>query len=61
MITSEYTGKYKRFVQGVISEDAFRSYLMLSLSKEDLIDLIIKGAISLKKAVAIGEPLQVNT
>jgi hypothetical protein len=61
MITGEYMRKYKRFVQGLISEDAFRSYLILSLSKGDLIDLIVKGAISLKKAVSIGEPLKVNT
>lgn len=48
--------KYKRFVQGIISEEEFRKYLVLSLSKNDLIDIIVSGAKSLKKAVAIGEP-----
>ena len=48
--------KYRRFVQGVISEEEFRRYLTLTLSKEDLINLIVAGAISLRMAVAIGEP-----
>jgi hypothetical protein len=61
MITGEYVSKYKRFVQGIISEDDFRRFLMLSLSKGDLIDLIIHRALSMKRAVSIGEPLQVKT
>jgi len=51
----EYQRKYKRFVQGLISEEDFRRYLMLSLSKEDLIDVIVSGAKSLRSAVSIGE------
>jgi hypothetical protein len=61
MITSEYTRKYKRFVQGLISEEDFRRYLMLSLSKAELVDIILQGAKSLRKAVSIGEPLRINT
>ena len=61
MITSEYARKYKRFVQGLISEEDFRRYLTLSLSKEDLIAILMQGAKSLRKAVSIGEPLTVNT
>ena len=57
----EYQRKYKRFVQGVISEEEFRRYLALSLSKEDLIDIIVSGAKSLRRAVAIGEPLEVKS
>ena len=52
-----YRRKYRRFVQGLISEDEFRRYLTLSLSKKDLIDLVVSGAKSLRKAVAIGEAL----
>ena len=61
MIASEYTRKYKRFVQGLISEEEFRWYLTLSLSKADLIDIILHGATSLRHAVSIGEPLEINT
>ena len=57
---NEYQMKYKRFVQGVISEEEFRRYLTLSLTKEDLIDLILLSAKSLRSAVAIGEPLEVD-
>ena len=56
----EYQKKYKRFVQGVISEDEFRRYLALSLSKEDLINIVVSGAKSLRRAVAIGEPMEVK-
>jgi len=51
----EYERKYKRFVQGLISEETFRSYLLLSMSKKDLIDIVVSGAKSLRRAVAIGE------
>ena len=57
---NEYQRKYRRFVQGMISEEEFRKYLILSLSKKDLIDIIVSGAKSLRKAVAIGEPLEVK-
>jgi hypothetical protein len=57
---AEYQIKYRRFVQGLISEEDFRSYLVISLSKDDLINIIIAGAKSLRKAVAIGEPLEVK-
>ncbi|MEE8322561.1 MAG: hypothetical protein V3R57_02925 [Candidatus Bathyarchaeia archaeon] len=56
----EYQRKYKRFVQGVLSEAKFRRYLALSLSKEDLINIVISGAKSLKRAVAIGDPVEVT-
>jgi hypothetical protein len=56
----EYQRKYKRFVQGVISEEEFRRYLALSLSKEALIDIVVSGAKSLRRAVAIGEPMEVK-
>jgi hypothetical protein len=56
----EYQQKYKRFVQGVISEEEFRRYLALSLSKEALINIIVSGAKSLRRAVAIGEPMEVK-
>jgi hypothetical protein len=56
----EYQRKYKRFVQGVISEEEFRRYLALSLSKDDLIDIVVSGAKSLRRAVAIGEPKEVT-
>jgi len=56
----EYQRKYKRFVQGVISEEEFRRYLALSLSKDDLIDIVVSGAKSLRRAVAIGEPMEVT-
>ena len=61
MIASEYRRKYKRFVQGLVSEEDFRRYLMLSLSKKDLVDLIVQGALSLRNAVSIGESLHVNS
>ncbi|MBL7118437.1 hypothetical protein ISS96_00290 [Candidatus Bathyarchaeota archaeon] len=54
----EYERKYKRFVQGLISEGAFRSYLLLSMSKKDLIDIVVSGAKSLRRAVAIGEVVE---
>ena len=56
----EYQSKYKRFVQGVISEEEFRRYLTLSLSKKDLVEIVVSGAKSLRKAVAIGEPLEIK-
>jgi hypothetical protein len=56
----EYHMKYKRYVQGIISEEEFRRYLVLSLSKNDLIDIIVSGAKSLKRAVALGEPLGIE-
>jgi hypothetical protein len=56
----EYQQKYKRFVQGVLSEAEFRRYLALSLSKDDLINIVVSGAKSLKRAVAIGEPIEVT-
>lgn len=57
---NEYQRKYRRFVQGMISEEDFRKYLALSLSKKDLIDIIVSGAMSLRNAVAIGEPLKIK-
>jgi hypothetical protein len=56
----EYQLKYKRFVQGVISEEEFKRYLFISLSKEDLMEIVIAGAKSLRKAVSIGESLGVT-
>jgi hypothetical protein len=56
----EYQRKYKRFVQGVISEEEFRRYLTLSLSKADLINIVVSGAKSLRKAVAIGDVLEIE-
>jgi hypothetical protein len=56
----EYKIKYKRFVQGLISEDEFRTYLTLSRSKSDMIDIIVTGAKSLRRVVALGEPLEVK-
>jgi hypothetical protein len=56
----QYQKKYKRFVQGLISEDEFRRYLTLSLSKNDLINIVITGAKSLRKAVAIGEAVEIE-
>ena len=50
--------KYRRFVQGVISEEDLRRYLTLSLSNEDLIDIVVSSAKSLRRAVAIGETLE---
>jgi hypothetical protein len=54
----EYERKYKRFVQGLISEEDFRRYLTLTLAKEDLIEIVIASAKALRNAVAIGEVLQ---
>jgi len=54
----EYERKYKRFVQGLISEESFRTYLLLSLSKKDLVEIVISGAKSLRRAVAIGEVVE---
>ena len=56
----EYQMKYRRFVQGMISEGEFRRYLILSLSKNDLIDTVVSGAKSLRRAVAIGEVMEVE-
>ncbi len=56
----EYERKYKRFVQGLISEESFRSFLFLSLSKKDLIDIVVSGAKSLRRAVAIGEVVETS-
>jgi hypothetical protein len=56
----EFNLKFKRFVQGVISEDEFRRYLHLCLSKEDLIEIVMSGARGLKSKVAIGEPLDIK-
>ena len=53
--------KYKRFVQGVISEGEFRRYLHLSLSKEDLIEIVVSGAKGLRSRVAIGEPVDIKS
>jgi len=60
MDPQKYRRKYRRFVQGLISEDEFRRYLTLSLSKKDLIDIVVFGAKSLRKAVAIGEALEIE-
>jgi len=60
MNPQKYRRKYRRFVQGLISEDEFRRYLTLSLSKKDLIDIVVFGAKSLRKAVAIGEALEIE-
>ena len=54
----EYDRKYKRFVQGLISEESFRRYLLFSLSKKDLVEVIVGGAKSLRRVVAIGESLE---
>jgi hypothetical protein len=56
----EYKIKYKRFVQGLISEDEFRTFLTLSLSKSYMIDIIVTGAKSLRGAVAIREYFEVK-
>lgn len=56
----EYRRKFKRFVQGMITEQEFRAYLYCSLSKQDLMTLVIAGAKNLQKSVAIGEPLDVE-
>jgi len=53
----EYEHKYRRFVQGLISEEDFRRYLTLTLAKEDLIEIVIASAKALRHAVAIGEVL----
>ena len=55
---SEYQRKYKRFIQGLITEEDFRKFLELSLSKRELVEIIISNAEALRKAVAIGEPLE---
>jgi hypothetical protein len=60
MIPREYQQKYRRFVQGLISEEDFKRYLVLSLSKEELIDIVITGAKGLRRAVAIGEPIELK-
>jgi hypothetical protein len=44
----------------MITEQEFRAYLYCSLSKQDLITLVLAGAKNLHKAVAIGEPLGVE-
>jgi hypothetical protein len=54
----EYDRKYKRFVQGLIPEEDFRRYLLFSLSKKDLANIIVSGAKSLRRVVAIGESLE---
>ena len=54
---SEYQRKYKRFIQGLITEDDFRKFLELSLSKKELVNIIVSNAKALRKAVAIGEPM----
>jgi len=56
----KYRKKYRRFAQGLISEDEFRRYLTLALSKKDLIDLVVAGAKSLRKAVSIGETVEIE-
>jgi len=55
---SEYQRKYKRFIQGLITEEDFRKFLELSLSKRELIEIVISNAEALRKAVAIGEPIE---
>ena len=44
----------------MISEDEFTRYLTLSLSKKDLIDIVVSGAKSLRNAVAIGEVREIE-
>jgi len=44
----------------VISEDEFRRFLILALSKNDLIEIVVSGAKSLRKAVSIGEVLEID-
>ena len=44
----------------MITEQEFRAYLYCSLSKQDLVALVLAGAKNLQKAVAIGEPLDVE-
>ncbi|MDQ1280551.1 MAG: hypothetical protein QG670_1814 [Thermoproteota archaeon] len=52
-----YQQKYRRFVQGMISEDEFKRYIFTQLTKDDLIEIIVSSAKSLREAIAIGEPL----
>lgn len=54
----EYERRYRRFVQGLVAEEEFRRYLTLTLSKEDLIEIIIASAKALRNAVSIGEVLR---
>lgn len=54
----EYERKYRRFVQGLVSEEDFRRYLKLALSKEDLVEIVISSAKALRNAVSIGEVLR---
>ena len=56
----EYQSKYRRFIQGIITEEDFKKYLNLSLSKDDLIKILVLSAKSLRDLVAIGEPLREN-
>ena len=44
----------------MISEDEFKRYLTLSLSKEDLIDIVVSRAKSLRNHVAIGEVQEIE-
>jgi hypothetical protein len=44
----------------MITEREFRTYLFCSLTKEDLIHLVVLGAKNLQHAVAIGEPLNLE-
>lgn len=60
-MNERYRRKFKRFVQGMISEDDFRTYLMLSHSKKDLVDIIFQGALNLRRAVSIGELIESKT
>jgi hypothetical protein len=53
----EYQQKYRRFVQGMISENEFRRYIFTQLSKDDLIEILLSSAKSLREVVAIGETL----
>lgn len=57
----EYEHKYRRFVQGLISEEDFRRYLVLTLSKENLIEIVIESAKALRNAVSIGEILRFSS
>jgi hypothetical protein len=44
----------------MITEQEFRAYLYASLSKDDLMNLVVHGAKNLRHAVAIGEPLNLE-
>ena len=57
----KYRRKYKRFRPGSDIRRGVQEILTLSLSKNDLIEIVVSGAKSLRKAVAIGETLEIKS